>query len=112
MVTSADTAPRWGRESVTFQRYELELEAARETERVEALAVRPPIGELEAGLGVDALEALAEGTWWRSRSSSPRRRPNGTSMSSALEVDHLVREGAQPDIHPEVLRIPTGDVLE
>ena len=27
VVTSADTAPRWGRESVTFQRYELELEA-------------------------------------------------------------------------------------
>ena len=27
VVTSADTAPRWGRESITFQRYELELEA-------------------------------------------------------------------------------------
>jgi ribosomal protein S18 acetylase RimI-like enzyme len=26
-VTSADTAPRWGRESITMQRYELELEA-------------------------------------------------------------------------------------
>ena len=25
-VTSADTAPRWGRESITMQRYELELE--------------------------------------------------------------------------------------
>ena len=27
VVTSADTAPRWGRESITMQRYELELEA-------------------------------------------------------------------------------------
>jgi N-acetylglutamate synthase-like GNAT family acetyltransferase len=26
-VTSADTAPRWGRESITYQRYELEVEA-------------------------------------------------------------------------------------
>jgi GNAT superfamily N-acetyltransferase len=26
-MTSADTAPRWGRESITYQRYELELEA-------------------------------------------------------------------------------------
>jgi GNAT superfamily N-acetyltransferase len=26
-LTSADTAPRWGRESITYQRYELELEA-------------------------------------------------------------------------------------
>jgi GNAT superfamily N-acetyltransferase len=26
-VTSADTAPRWGREAITYQRYELELEA-------------------------------------------------------------------------------------
>jgi ribosomal protein S18 acetylase RimI-like enzyme len=26
IVTSADTAPRWGRESITMQRYELELE--------------------------------------------------------------------------------------
>jgi ribosomal protein S18 acetylase RimI-like enzyme len=25
VVTDADTAPRWGRESITFQRYELEL---------------------------------------------------------------------------------------
>jgi RimJ/RimL family protein N-acetyltransferase len=25
-LTSADTAPRWGRESITYQRYELELE--------------------------------------------------------------------------------------
>jgi ribosomal protein S18 acetylase RimI-like enzyme len=27
VVTSADTAPRWGREAITMQRYELELEA-------------------------------------------------------------------------------------
>jgi ribosomal protein S18 acetylase RimI-like enzyme len=27
VVTDADTAPRWGRESITMQRYELELEA-------------------------------------------------------------------------------------
>jgi ribosomal protein S18 acetylase RimI-like enzyme len=27
VVTSADTAPRWGRDSITMQRYELELEA-------------------------------------------------------------------------------------
>ncbi len=27
-VTSADTAPRWGRDAITYQRYELELEAA------------------------------------------------------------------------------------
>jgi len=26
-VTSADTAPRWGRDAITYQRYELELEA-------------------------------------------------------------------------------------
>jgi GNAT superfamily N-acetyltransferase len=26
-VTSADTAPRWGREAITYQRYELEFEA-------------------------------------------------------------------------------------
>lgn len=26
-VTSADTAPRWGRDQITYQRYELELEA-------------------------------------------------------------------------------------
>ena len=25
VITSADTAPRWGRESITYQRYELEL---------------------------------------------------------------------------------------
>jgi hypothetical protein len=25
VVTGADTAPRWGRESITMQRYELEL---------------------------------------------------------------------------------------
>ena len=27
-VTSADTAPRWGRDAITYQRYELELETA------------------------------------------------------------------------------------
>jgi ribosomal protein S18 acetylase RimI-like enzyme len=27
VVTSADTAPRWGRDSITFQRYELEVAA-------------------------------------------------------------------------------------
>ena len=27
VVTSADTAPRWGRDAITMQRYELELEA-------------------------------------------------------------------------------------
>lgn len=27
LVTSADTAPRWGRDAITMQRYELELEA-------------------------------------------------------------------------------------
>ena len=27
-VTSADTAPRWGRDAITYQRYELELAAA------------------------------------------------------------------------------------
>ena len=27
VVTSADTAPRWGRDSITFQRYEMEVAA-------------------------------------------------------------------------------------
>ena len=58
------------------------LNGSREREGVEALGVRPPVGQLEAGLGVDALEPGRRNLVEISvRISSPA--PNGTSMSRA-----------------------------
>jgi ribosomal protein S18 acetylase RimI-like enzyme len=40
MLVSADTAPRWGREQITYQRYELELERRDAPARASAAASR------------------------------------------------------------------------